>query len=301
MTHESKHISVCVCTYKRPYLLTRLLQELGHQDTGGRFTYSIVVADNDCLQSAGRVVSDFAATSNIPIRYCVEPRQSIALARNKALESARGQFIAFLDDDEFPTKRWLLTLFEACNEYGVDGALGPVKAHFDEEPPQWVVQGRFYERPTYRTGLVIDWTMGRTNNVLLNERIFASRAQAFRPEFRTGEDQDFFERMIERGHKFVWCNEAVVYEVVPPIRWKPTFMLKRALLQGAIYVLHPTFGAVDIAKSIIAVPTYAVVLPFAFMLGYHRFITCFVKLCYHIGRLLGLAGINPIRKPYVTE
>jgi glycosyltransferase involved in cell wall biosynthesis len=277
------------------------LEELGGQDTSGLFTYSIVVADNDHLQSAKAVVWDFAAESSIPIRYCVEPRQNIALARNKAIENADGDFIAFIDDDEFPTKRWLLTLFKACNEYDVDGVLGPVKPHFDEEAPKWVVKGRFYERPTYPTGFVIDWRKGRTGNVLLKKRIFADVAQPFRPEFLTGEDQDFFGRMIDKGRVFIWCNEAVAFEVVPPIRWKRTFMLRRALLQGTVSLLHPTFGALDIAKSVIAVPVYTAALPFALFLGQHRFMTCLVKLFDHAGRLIALLGINLIREPYVTD
>ena len=85
MSNETQHISVCLCTYRRPRLLQRLLEELGSQDTNGLFMYSIVVADNDHLQSAKAVVCDFAAGSGIPITYCVEPRQNIALARNKAI------------------------------------------------------------------------------------------------------------------------------------------------------------------------------------------------------------------------
>ncbi|TLY26375.1 MAG: glycosyltransferase family 2 protein [Nitrospirae bacterium] len=301
MTNETKHISVCICTYKRPRFLKRLLEELGGQDTSGLFTYSIVVADNDHLQSAKAVVLNFAAASTIPITYCVEPRQNIALTRNKAIENANGDFVAFIDDDEFPTKGWLLTLFKACNKYNVDGVLGPVRRHFDEEPPKWVVKGKFYERPTYTTGFVIDWRKGRTNNVLLKKRIFAAGAQPFRPEFRTGEDQDFFRRMIEKGHVFIWCNEAVAYEAVPPIRWKRMFMLRRALLQGTDSVVHPTFGALDIAKSVIAIPAYTGALPFALVLGHHRFMILLVKLFDHIGRLLALLGINPIREPYVTD
>src|SRR6266480_976888 len=167
MTPKPKHISVCICTYRRPEFLKRLLEELGRQDTGGLFTYSIVVADNDQHQSAKEVVSHFAAGSSVSINYCVEARQNIALARNKAIECASGDFVAFIDDDEFPTRRWLLTLFTACHEYNVDGVLGPVKPHFCEEPPEWLVKGRFYERPTYATGFVIDWRKGRTGNVLL--------------------------------------------------------------------------------------------------------------------------------------
>lgn len=299
--NETEHINVCICTYKRPPLLKRLLKELGRQDTSGLFTYSIVIADNDCLQSAKPIVDDFAATSSVPIKYCVEARQNIALARNKAIEIANGDFVAFIDDDEFPTERWLLTLFKACKEYDADGVLGPVKRYFDETPPKWIIKGNFYERPTYPTGFIIDWEKGRTNNTLLKRRIILAGSQPFRPEFRTGEDQDFFRRMIQQGHVFIWCNEAVVHEAVPPIRWKRTFMLKRALLRGTVSVLHPSFGARDITKSIIAVPVYAVALPFALMLGHHRFMTLLVKLFDHIGRLFALLGINLVREPYVTE
>jgi len=301
MTNPTNHISVCICTYKRPQWLKRLLDDLGTQETNGLFTYSIVVADNDQLRSAEAVVRDFAAGSTIPVTYCVEPRQNISLTRNKAIENATGDFIAFIDDDEFPTKRWLLTLFNACNKYDVDGVLGPVRCHFDEEPPRWVVKGKFYERPTYPTGFVIDWTKGRTGNVLLKRRIFESGERPFSPDFHRAGDQDFFRRMIAKGYVFIWCDEAVAYEVVPPIRWTRTFMLKRALLRGTISLQHPTSQLLSIVKSMVAVPVYAVALPFTLLLGHHRFMTLLVKLFDHLGKLLTLVGIKPVRNQLVTD
>jgi succinoglycan biosynthesis protein ExoM len=143
--------------------------------------------------------------------------------------------------------------------------------------------------------------MGRTNNVMVKRDVLAADAQPFRPEFRTGEDQDFFRRMIEKGHLFVWCDEAVAYEVVPPVRWKRSFMMRRALLQGSVSVLQPTFGARALAKSVVAVPAYAAVLPVSLILGQWRFMTVLVKLCDHLGRLLAAVGINAIREPYVTD
>jgi glycosyltransferase involved in cell wall biosynthesis len=299
--NEPKHIAVCICTYRRPLFLKRLLKELDHQETGDLFTYSIVVADNDQSESAKNVVDEFAAKTHISVRYCVEPRQNIALTRNKAIENARGDFIAFIDDDEFPAERWLLTLFQACGQYQVDGVLGPVKRHFDEQPPQWVIKGNFYERATYPTGFVIDWRKGRTGNVLLKSHLFPEDEQPFRPEFRNGEDQDFFRRMIEKGHRFIWCNQAVAYEVVPPIRWKRSFMLRRALLRGAMEPQTRGFGLRDIAKSAIAVPAYVAVLPFAAVAGHHKFMKLLVSLCDHLGKLLAVVGINPIRDQYVTD
>ena len=174
---SKRHTTVCVCTYKRLGTFSSGCWTSSLRDTGGLFTcYSIVVADNDRLRSAEAVVSEFAAASTISITYCMEAQQNISLTRNKAVENATGDFIAFIDDDEFPTRRWLLTLFNACNNYDVDGVLGPVRCHFDEEPPKWVVKGRFYERPTYPTGFVIDWTKGRTGNVLLKCVVRGSRS-----------------------------------------------------------------------------------------------------------------------------
>lgn len=301
MRDPVKHISVCICTYKRPQLLNRLLRALGTQETDGQFTYSIVVADNDRLRSAEPVVSEFAAASNIPVAYCVEPEQNISHARNRAIANATGDFIAFIDDDEFPIQNWLLTLYRACNEYNVDGVLGPVKRHFDEKPPEWIVKGNFYERAVYPTGALLDKEEGRTGNVLLKRTIFDGQIQHFRPEFRGGGDKEFFRRMIDSGNKFIWCAEAVAYEVVPPIRWKRSFMLKRALFRGAHVPLHPTFGPRDVAKSLVAVPVYALGLPVALVLGQHRFMKILVKLCDHLGLLLALVGISPFRQPYITE
>ena len=42
-----KHISVCICTFRRPSLLRKLLDRLEHQNSNGQFSFSIVVTDND--------------------------------------------------------------------------------------------------------------------------------------------------------------------------------------------------------------------------------------------------------------
>jgi succinoglycan biosynthesis protein ExoM len=282
-------------------MLRRLLEKLPQQQTEGLFSFSIVVCDNDSQESARQLVAEFAQRSSVEVIYCVERRQNIALARNQALGISKGEYIAFIDDDEFPTRDWLLTLFKACQAYRVEGVLGPVKPYFEQRPPKWVVKGGFYDRPSYKTGLIIDWRKGRTGNVLFKRCILDVSEQAFRPDFRTGEDQDFFRRMIERGYKFVWCHEALAYEVVLPVRWKLSFMLRRALLQGRISSLEPDFGLQHVAKSAIAVMLYALVLPFSVVVGRHLFVLHLVKMFDHLGKVLGVLGIDPIRESYVTE
>src|SRR5205823_633965 len=147
------------------------------------------------------------------------------------------------------------------------------------EPPKWVRAGGFYERPRHPTGFKLEWTQCRTGNVLFDKRILSSLTEPFRAEFGSGgEDQDFFRRVIERGGAFVWCDEAVVYEVVPPSRWKRRFMLSRALLRGRNFTRHHQSPAVWVLKSVVAVPIYTLMLPVLFFVGHHYFMTYLVKL-----------------------
>ncbi len=296
------HITVCVCTYKRPHLLERLFLELDKQETGKQFTFSVVVCDNDSKESARQVLEQLGKRVSFEVEYCVEPEQNIALARNRALANATCEYVACMDDDEFPERNWLLTLFETCNKYNADGVLGPVKPFFEKQPPRWIIKGKIYDRPAHETGFVIPWTEGRTGNVLFKREILNGVDPVFRPEFRSGgEDRNFFMRMIEAGRVFIWCDEAVAYEIVPPARWTRSFMLRRALLRGKMSLNHSTIGLKGVVVSLAAVIAYSLALPLLFLSGQHHFMNYLIKVCDHAGRLMAFLGLHPIKESYVTE
>lgn len=294
------HIAVCICTYKRPELLKRLLGDLGRQTTNGAFTYSIVVADNDQACSGKQAIEEIRASVPVPIKYCFEPNRGIARARNRVIENSEGDYVALIDDDEFPEQDWLLNLLRTYRRYDVAGVLGPVKRYLEPEAPEWLRRSSLYDRAVNPTGLEVKWREARTGNVLLNRAIFTGGSLPFRPEFRAGEDQDFFRRKIDEGYRFVWSADAVVSELLPRGRWSRSYYVRKALLQGTNAALQPNCGIGSIAKSIIAVPLYAVMLPLALVAGQHRFMTLLVKLCDHTGKLLCRMKINPIREEYVS-
>ena len=297
MNSRSKHITVCICTYQRLILLKRLLTDLCRTDTRGLFTFSIVVVDNAQDRSARQMVLDFASSSPVETLYFSEPRRSISYARNKTLEHAKGDFIAFIDDDEFPDENWLVHLFRSCNSFPVAGVLGPVRPHFDNHAPDWVRKGGFYDRLEHVTGYAIPWQECRTGNVLFKSEIIFGLDPVFSPEFGTGgSDVDFFRRMMAAGHKFVWCNEAVVHEIVPPQRWNRRVLMSRALLRGRNSIKHPQGRCWNVVKALVAVPLYALALPILYFAGHHLFMRYLIKLCDHFGRLMALVGINPIHE-----
>jgi succinoglycan biosynthesis protein ExoM len=287
------HVTVCICTYQRPALLGRLLVALEHQDTSAGFVVSVVVADNDRRRSAQEVVDRFSAGSPLAVTYCVEPEQNIALARNRAVQHATGDYVAFIDDDELPQTDWLVRMLEACRSFDADGMLGPVRPLFAQPPPAWLLKSRLCERPEHATGTLLQWRQTRAGNVLLRREVLDGPEEPFRREFgRSGEDQNFFKRMMERGRRFVWCNEAPVYETIPPERMSRRYFLTRALRRGQYD--RGFLSLRSVVKSLLAVPAYTAVIPLSCVLGQHALMKYSVRLLDHVGRLLGAVGMEPV-------
>lgn len=297
------HISVCICTYKRPDLLRQLLVKLQNQQTEGLFEYSIVVVDNDSVESARQTIESIMRQTRISLKYYVQPEQNISLARNMTVLHATGRYVAFIDDDESPADEWLLRMYLALLKYGADGVFGPVEPVFSVEPPQWMVEAGLFDRPSYaKTGSVINWRQTGMGNVLVRRSVLDEVRGPFQREFGSGgEDVDFFRRATGMGKVFVWCGEATVFETVPAERIRLFFQLKRALLRGKASLAHPSGRAFGIVKSLAAFLLYTVLLPVFFVMGRHVFVRYLIKDFDHIGKLLAACRLDLVKEKYVLK
>jgi len=106
--------------------------------------------------------------------------------------------------------------------------------------------------------------------------------------------------MAQKGHSFVWCNEAVVHEFVPPNRWKRSFFLKRALLRGGNMMrrghLPLRIRLKNVGTSVIAIPIYTALIPLLPFVGHHHFMRYLIKWCDHFGRLLSFFKIELVKQ-----
>lgn len=237
-------VSVCVCTYKRPHLLAKLLESLLAQ-TLAHAEFEVVIADNDSAASAQAVVDQFTtAHPALRIRYEIEPQQGISFARNRTVAMARGAWLAFIDDDEHAVPQWLTELLACQREYQADAVMGPVLPIFPTGSAHWAVQSGFFERPRFESGTRLPWRETRTSNALVGAH-WASQRQpySFSPElaWSGGEDTDFFKWMDAAGGRFVWCDTAPVAEEVPLQRQTLGFILERSFRSSVTYwrALYP--------------------------------------------------------------
>lgn len=224
-------IDVCICTYKRPELLARLLKSVLEQDTHDLFDFSIVVVDNDARGSAEQVVRACANRDKVVV-YDIEPEQNISLARNRALSNATGEFIAVIDDDEEALPLWLYHLFATSVTCQADVVFGPVLRYFQDEPPGYVVQSGAFVFPDPPTGSLEGYTWA--GNALIRRSVLPNMVAPFDPKFgRTGGgDSNLYVDLRRRGHRLVWCSEARVREFVPPERANWRWILQRDFRVG---------------------------------------------------------------------
>ena len=98
-------VSIVVVTRNRRNDLARLLEHLARLNPQ---PLEIIIVENDGRRQCEDLVAEHA--ERLPVRYAVEPVAGVARARNCGLELARGEIIAFTDDDCEPVPTWLAEL-----------------------------------------------------------------------------------------------------------------------------------------------------------------------------------------------
>lgn len=221
-------VVVAVLTYRRPDDLAAVLPQLLHhvEPLGDRG--EVLVVDNDPDGGAAAQVQRMTG-----VRYVHEPHPGIAAARNRALDEAPdADLLVFVDDDERPRDGWLRLLLETWRRTGAAAVVGPVVSRYEVEPDPWVAAGRFFDRRRLPTGTVVD--VAATNNLLLDLHQLRRAAVRFDERFGLsgGSDTLFSRALVRRGGRMVWCDEAIVDDVVPAARVTRDWVLRRAHRSG---------------------------------------------------------------------
>jgi glycosyltransferase involved in cell wall biosynthesis len=250
------HISVCICTYKRPKNLGNLIEGLINQKTNDRFTYSIIIVDNDPAESAKEIVYDYMVNSSPGIEYHPEPRKGLSYARNKTLACSTGDYIAFIDDDEVPETDWLYQLYKTLTDFGADAVFGSVFPEFEGNPPNWILNRKYFYWRDVRNKTGTRTKKAVTNNVLFRRDLVVRYNLRFDHDhdFTGGEDMGFFFVLAsyKKDALFIDCKDAIVHEVIPPDRCNTEYIRKRNILEarGTVNAIYKKYADSRVKKKV---------------------------------------------------
>jgi succinoglycan biosynthesis protein ExoM len=230
------HVCLCVPTFRRPDGLRKLLAHVGQLSYAG--TLDVIVVDNNAEACEGAaVVADIGQTFRFPLTCIVEPRRGHTYAYNRAFIAAcratpSPDYIAVLDDDEYPDQTWLSEMIRVALQYGVDIVGGPVIPVFDR-PDHWLAKSGCYAPVRYATGRV-PMVYGAGNMLIRRSVLEQYLDEPFLHDFAFtgGSDFDFFWRCRIDGRSFAWADQAEVFETMPPARTTVSYLLRRKFRNG---------------------------------------------------------------------
>ena len=263
-------IVVAIPTFKRPRGLARLLDSLARIETAAQVT--VLVADNDAEAHEG---FDLCQTLRYrwPLRAIIVKDRGIAPVRNALVAEAlcgNAQFIAMLDDDEWPETGWLDALLAEQARTGADVVQGSILFEF-EKAPRWAKQFDGMSDIREASG-PIEMLQGAGNLLMTRGALEKIGAPWFDPAFALsgGEDRDFFQRLKAKGARFAWSDEGVARGFVPATRTSLAWGLKRAYSIGnsdmRVFLKYGP-GLAAVLRELVKVAGALVLSPLLFVLS----------------------------------
>jgi len=128
-------ITVAIPTYNGAVRLPDVFRQLQRQLQTEAITWEILVVDNNSSDCTQEVIAHFQTT--MPhLRLCQESKQGVGFARRCAFRNARGELVAFLDDDTLPDANWVSAVAQFAKMHPQAGAYGSrVHADYAVPPP----------------------------------------------------------------------------------------------------------------------------------------------------------------------
>jgi glycosyltransferase involved in cell wall biosynthesis len=244
-------ISGVICTYRRPEMLKYAMESLLRQTLPSE-QYEVIVIDNNSGDKTYSVVRNYQNRAAFPIIYFLEERQGLSTARNTGIQHARGEYIAFLDDDAEADPDWLssfVKVFERVPQAWVVG--GKILPIWDAKRPSWLTDdllNNYSLLDLGETPCFLEWPEHVLGTSCFRRSVF-DEIGWFEPLLgRSGyslvgdEDSEIQHRLIAAGKRVFYAPQAIAWHHILPQRLTKHYIYTRAYGTGksrAVMICQP--------------------------------------------------------------
>jgi glycosyltransferase involved in cell wall biosynthesis len=205
--------------------------------------HEIIVVDNCSTDQTREVVGRFESSGRV--RYIFEGSLGISSARNTGWKTARGRYVAYLDDDAIASPRWLATIEEAFatmpDARVVGGRVEPI---WEGSRPVWLSDDialslailNWSDSPKVISDLNLEWlvtaNMAISSTVLAEIGGFNTKLGRIGKSQIRGEDCFLQKQIIRRGYTCLYYPEMMVHHHVLASRLTKQWFRHRYFTQG---------------------------------------------------------------------
>jgi len=229
-------ISVILCTYNRAASLKSTLESFSGLTLPFDLDWELVVVDNNSKDNTLEVIREFTKTARFSVRYVFEGRQGKSAALNAGIAAAKGEIVAFTDDDVLLHPEWLLNLKRAFDEFDCAGVGGRIVPVWHDPKPDWlemeeqqaIVHFELGDKPKE----IKDSPPLGANSAFRKDKF--AKYGGFRLDLGVGgenrgvtcEDTEFVTRLFRAGEKIMYIPSAIIYHPVDPSRSSKAYFRK---------------------------------------------------------------------------
>jgi GT2 family glycosyltransferase len=221
--------------------LERALDSLEHQSIGDD-AFEVIVVDNSSSDDTRSVVE--AAVGRVPgLRYVRHDVIGLSAARNRAIEEARGEVYAILDDDAVASPTWLEVMAAAFERHARAGAIGGrIELIWPGPAPAWISEetaplyARFDGGPVEREfrfpHMPFGTNLGLRADIVEKVGGFSTELGRVGGSLISGEEAELCFRIATAGYLVMYEPDLQVGHHVLPERVSRRWLLFRSFEQG---------------------------------------------------------------------
>jgi glucosyl-dolichyl phosphate glucuronosyltransferase len=253
-------LSVVVCTYNRSQRLRRMLESLREAVIPVDSSCEFILVDNNCDDDTRRVFEEIERRSESRIRYVFEENKGISHARNRGVKEAKGEIIAFTDDDVVVEKYWIQNIEKAFKEHDdvacVGGKILPI---WEIPKPKWLAPNLYFHVALLDYGDFVAYmdspNIWGANFAVKSEMfkkygLFDSNLGRIPRKLYSGEETEFLQRLLNAGEKLLYYPTSIVYHCVSANRMSKGYFRKwnfdKGELSGILMKNMKYFDVLDI-------------------------------------------------------
>lgn len=263
-------LSVIICTCNRSQSLSKTLDSLLHQKNNGAFDCEVIVIDNNSKDDTRKVVDSFVSLFQGKLNYVFEPTQGKPYALNRGIREAKGEIIAFTDDDVIIDPQWLKEILICFERHDCDGVGGRVLPIYPTGTPRWIM-----ENPRKIAGGVVICDFGDTvkkfeksmekflgANWAFKKSVFETcglfRTDLYLGKTPLGEDTEFMERLIRYEKSLYYCGKAAVWHPVDKRRLTLRHIAQWNYTLGRLQTRKEKENRHNVSRYLCGIPGYLI-------------------------------------------
>lgn len=214
MVNTTPQVSVIVCVYNGEKTLIPCIESLAKQ-TYSHDAFEIVIVNDGSKDSSAEICREFLqrySGQNPNLTYIYQDNAGLSMARNAGIHFAKGQIIAFIDQDAVAESNWLKNLIAV---FGSDDSVGAVGGNVEVLNSQNRFAG-FIHRVHYDQSLY--QTKGHLpvigTNMAYRRHLFSEVGGFFEVFTYRGDESAFMVKVYDH-YGIAMAYDAVVYHEHP--------------------------------------------------------------------------------------